>query len=117
MARPPVTPLLLTAWPYEEADLRQHSGYPPRRRYRWRHEWAILAAQFFLSDRWGPRPKSSLKNCTARCVLRGAHTRHPSVEPGGVRAVFQVIHGREREIRPSSYDFCGVLSRFEHDCR
>ena len=56
MARPSVTPRLLTPRPYTEVELQRIRDTLPADRADGAIEWAILAAHFFLADRTGPRP-------------------------------------------------------------
>jgi hypothetical protein len=100
MARPPVTPRLLTPWPYTEAELERIRATLPADRADGAIEWAILAAHFFLADRWGPRPNPYQELADA---LRASEalTRAVQALSPEARARLKVIHGREREPHPT----------------
>ena len=116
MARPPVTPLLLSPWPYEEADLGRIRGTLPAGGTDGTIEWAILAAQFFLSDRWGPRPNPHQELSHALLASEALTRAIQALSPEALARL--PGHPWPGTRVPShSYDFCGVLPRFEHDCR
>jgi hypothetical protein len=116
MARPPVTPRLLTPWPYEEADLHRIQGTLPSDRADGAIEWAILAAQFFLSDRGGPQPNPYQELSHALLASEALTRAVQALTPEALTSLPGHPWPGTRD--PSHpYDFGGILPRFEHDCR
>jgi hypothetical protein len=116
MARPPVTPLLLSPWPYEEADLERIRGTLPAGGTDGAIEWAILAAQFFLSDRWGPRPNPHQELSHALLASEALTRAVQALSPEALaRLPGRPWPGTRDPSDP--YDFGGVLPKFENDCR
>jgi hypothetical protein len=116
MASSLVTPRLLIPWPYTEAELQKIRDTLPPEGTDFAIEWAILAAHFFLADRWDPRPNPYQE--LSRALLASEALTHavkalspevlahlPSHPWPGMRA------------SPHPYDFGAVLPRFEDDCR
>jgi hypothetical protein len=116
MARPPVTPRLPTPWPYTEAELQKIRDSLPAEGADGAIEWVILAASFFLGDRWGPRPKPHQE------LLRALLSSEALTRAAQALSVEALAHlpghpwpGARDPSHP--YDLGGVLPRFEHDCR
>jgi hypothetical protein len=116
MARPRVTPRLLTLWPYTEAELRRIRDTLPADGADDAIEWLILAANFFLGDRSGPRPNPRQE--LAR-VLRASQALTRAAQALSPQAlVYLQSHPWPGARDPShSYDLGGVLPRFEHNCQ
>jgi hypothetical protein len=116
MARPPVTPRLLTPWPYEEADLQRIRRTLPADGADGAIEWAILAAQFFLADRRGPWPNPHQELCDALLASEALTRAVQALSPKALAGLPGHPWPGTRD--PSHpYDFGGVLPSFEHDCR
>ena len=79
-------------------------------------EWLILAANFFLGDRSGPRPNPRQE--LAR-VLRASQALTRAAQALSPQAlVYLQSHPWPGARDPShSYDLGGVLPRFEHNCQ
>jgi hypothetical protein len=116
MAKPPVNPRLLTPWPYTDAELQRIRYTLPADAADDVIESVILAASFFLGDRWPPQPNpyhelsqvlhaSKELTLAVRSLTPEALARLPANPWPGTR-------------QPSHpYDFGEALPRFEHDCQ
>jgi hypothetical protein len=115
MAGPRVTPRLLNPWPYTEAELQGIRDTLPAEGADDVVEWVILAASFFLGDRWPPRPNPYRELTLA---LRASEELRLAVRSLSPEALARLpAHPWPGTRQPSHpYDFGGVLPRFEHDC-
>jgi len=115
MATPPVTQRALTPWAYTEAELRTIRNTLPADGADGPIEWAILAARFFLADRWGPRPNPYQELSHALLASQELTRAVRALSPEAlVRLPGHPWPGTRNPSHP--YDFRGVLPRFEHDC-
>jgi hypothetical protein len=115
MARPPATLRLLAPWLYTEADLQRIRGTLPADGAAGAIEWAILAAQFFLSDRGGTRPSPYQELSRALHASEALTLAVRALSPEALaRLPGHPWPGTRDPSHP--YDFGGVLPRFEHDC-
>jgi hypothetical protein len=116
MARPPITPRPLAPLPYTEAELQRIRDTLRADGADAIIESVILAATFFLGDRWPPQPNpyqelsralraSEELTLVVRALSAEALARLPAHPWPGTR---QPLH---------PYDLGGILPRFEHDCQ
>jgi hypothetical protein len=111
-----VTPRLLTPWPYTEAELQRIRNTLPAARAEGAIEWAILAAHFFLADRWGPRPNPYQELSDALHASERLTRAVRALSPEALaRLPGHPWPGTRDPSHP--YDFGGILPRFEHDCQ
>ena len=116
MGRSPVTPRLLTPWPYAEVELQRIRDTLPADSADGAIEWAILAAHFFLADRSGPRPNPYQELYDALLASEALTRAVQALTPKALASLPGHPWPGTRD--PSHpYDFGGVLSKFEHDCR
>ena len=116
MATPAATSRLLIPWPYTEAELQRIRDTLPADGAEGAIEWAILAANFFLCDRWGPRPNSREELMRALLASKALTLAIQALSPEALaRLPGHPWPGTRDPSHP--YDFGGVLPRFEHDCQ
>jgi hypothetical protein len=123
MAEPPVTPRMLTPWPYTEAELRNIRDSLPADGA----DDVILAASFFIGDRGPPQPNPYHELLQALHASEELTLAVRSLSPEALArlqaACLEALarlpaHPWPGTRQPSHpYDFGGVLPRFEHDCR
>ena len=116
MARSRGTPRLLTPWPYTEAELRRIRDTLPAATADGIIESAIIAANFFLMDRWSQRPNPREELWRALLASEALTSAAQALSPEALARL--PGHPWPGARNPShSYDLGGILPRFEHDCR
>ena len=116
MAKPPVNPRLLTPWPYTDAELQRIRYTLPADAADDVIESVILAASFFLGDRWPPQPNPYHELSQVLHASKELTLAVRSLSPEALaRLPANPWPGTRQPSHP--YDFGGVLPRFEHDCQ